>query len=68
MCVFCQETELHHLFKTVIEQLQQGSIAWESDLLVLHSNNKCYEKSDKVIILYLKQNTHRQQAVGLSLW
>lgn len=39
----CQETELHHVLKTVIEQLQQGSIAGESDL-VLHSKNRCYRK------------------------
>lgn len=41
--MFCQETELHDVFKTVIEQLQQRFTVGESDLLVLHSNNKCYE-------------------------
>jgi len=41
--MFCEETELYHVFKTGIEQLQRRSIVRESDLLVLHSNNKCYE-------------------------
>lgn len=65
--MFCQEIELHRVLKIVIEPLQQGSIAQESDLLVLHSSSKSYENRTRLIILHLKENTHCQQAVVLSL-